>query len=214
MSDTVAGAIKRRAIRALHATPAGEALLLNLYLWAEEGAEAAVLADVRAGGLPDWLGAQVERHARDEARHAALLRARLAELGAAARAPAVDPLSRWKLRRLRAIVARERTRFRAGAAVPLFAVAHCMEAMGVRVLERHIGVLGAAHATGALLTTIVADERHHVAACARALAALVGPEERPALEALRRRIDAVERSFAVLGALGLLAAGVALRVGS
>ena len=212
MGSAVAAAVKRRAIRALHRTPAGEALLLNVYLWAEEGAEATVLVDALAGGLPDWLVSQVERHASDEARHAALLRARLADLGAIVRAPRVDPISRWKLRRLRLLAERARPRFRAGIAVPLFAIAERMEAMGVRVLDRHVGVLADGDPTRALLARIVTDERHHVRACARALAALVGPDERPALAALRRRIAAVERSFDLVGALGLLAAGVALQV--
>jgi hypothetical protein len=216
MQARIVGAVKRRAVLALHATPHGEALLLNLYLWAEEGAEGAVLTDALAGSLPAWLAANVARHARDEERHAAWLRARLVALGAPVRAPAVDAISRWKLRRLRALASDARGRFRAGAAVPLFAVAQRMEAMGVRVLERHVAALaaaedGAAHPTRLVLERIVADERQHVGACGRALEALVEPDELQALAAVLRRVDAIERSFGVLGALGLLAAGYGLR---
>jgi hypothetical protein len=214
LQAAVVDAVKRRAIRALSATRRGEALLLHTYLWAEEGAEGAVLGEALAGDPPRWLARHVARHAGEEQRHARLLRARLAELGVAARAPRVDPISRRKLARLRRIVLAHARRFRAGRVVPTFAVALRMEAMGVRVLERHVRVLAPPHPTRALLEEIVADERHHVRSCESVLARLVAPDERAALAEVLRRVDAVERAFAVTGALGLLAAGWALRVAS
>jgi hypothetical protein len=206
-------AIKRRAIARLHRTPAGEALLLRIYLWAEEGVELEGLADLHAMALPGWLAAELRRHLADESRHAALLRRRLRALG---QTPApggarVDPLSRLKLARLRRIAERAAGRFQAGRAVPLLALAFRMEAMGVRVIERHVQVLRALAATAPeppalpLLEEILADERRHVASCARALDRLVAPPEQPDLTRLLGKIDGVERAFGITGALAMLA---------
>ena len=78
-------AIKSHAITVLHATVRGEALLLRIYLWAEQGAEQQPEGDVIAADLPTWLVDQMARHAQDEERHATLLRRRLAEIGTDAR---------------------------------------------------------------------------------------------------------------------------------
>jgi hypothetical protein len=203
-------AIKRRAIARLHRTASGEALLLRIYLWAEEGVEVEGLVDLRRLSPPPWLAEQLRGHLADESRHAALLRRRLRALGADTGAPGrVDPLSRFKLAWLRRIGGRAAPSFRAGACVSLLAVAYRMEAMGVRVLRRHVGVLeaaaGAQKPALALLRAILADEECHVTACRAALDRLVDDAERPALEALVARIDGVDRAFGVTGALALLA---------
>ena len=52
---------------------------------------------------------------------------------------------------------------------------------------------------------MLTDERGHQSQCTRTLKKLVTPDEEPALEALRERIDSVERSFGVSEALGLFA---------
>lgn len=225
-------AIKSHAIAVLHSTVRGEALLLRIYLWAEEGAEktenteraeqrieGAVLGDVIAADLPGWLADQIARHAQDEERHATLLRRRLAEMGADARRVDIDPLSRWKLRAIEKVALASAAGFRAGRAVPLFAVAHRMEAMGVRVLERHLRALARIEArrqvdvpARELLREIAADERRHVELCARALRALVHGDEAPLLGDLLRRIDAIERAFGICSAIGLVAAGYGFKI--
>ena len=213
-------AIKRRALVALHATRRGEALLLNMYLWAEEGAEGAVLRKALATGMPQWLAEQTDRHLRDEERHAALLRKRLADLGAAPGGLKVDALSRWKLRSLEKLAGESAAGFRQGVKVPIFAIAYRLEAMGVRVLERHLEVCsqlaergGEVAPTRELLQQVTADERHHVQACERVLQRLVtDDDEQPKLAKLLGRIDAVERAFGVCGAVGMLAVGYAFQL--
>lgn len=212
LQATLVDDIKRRALRALHRTPRGEALVLRTYLWAEELAEGEVL-DETAAGAPPWLARQLERHAADEKRHAVLLRQRLDQLGQAdAGLPGADALCRSKLDKLRALAAAYAPRFRSPV-VPLLAVACGMERLGVRVMSRHLAVLaedeapGRPHPTATLLRRIVAEERGHVAGCERALARLVEPDEEAPLAELRRRIAAIDRAWGVTGALTFLALG-------
>lgn len=211
LQATLVDDIKRRALRALHRTTRGEALVLRTYLWAEELAEGEVL-DETAAGAPPWLARQLERHAADERRHAVLLRARLDQLGQAVDLPGADALCRSKLDRLRALAAAYAPPFRSPV-VPLLAVACGMERLGVRVMSRHLAVLaeleepGRPHPTATLLRRIVVEERGHVAGCERALARLVEPDEEALLAELRRKIDAVDRAWGVTGALTFLALG-------
>ncbi|MFL5348049.1 MAG: hypothetical protein ACJ8AT_24930 [Hyalangium sp.] len=206
----------------MHRSVEGEALLLRVYLAGEEYAENdALLGRLKALG-PAWLSDGMERHLADERRHAALLRARLAELGAdpAAHLPGgVDGLEAGKLRRLRALVTTYAKDFEAGERVPLLAVAARMEAMSVRIFQRHVEVLeaweresGAPHPTAELLRSVVKDEQRHVRGCELAIERLVQPQEREALAALGARIEAIERRGATAGALALWAVGVALRL--
>jgi hypothetical protein len=211
--------IKRRALAALHATTRGEVLLLDIYLWAEEGAEHAALRDAMSADPPPWLAAQVARHLGDEAYHAVLLRERLRQLGAAPASREIDVVSRWKLRALERLGRASASDFRLGLTVPLFAVAYRMEAMGLRVLERHLAVLerveqrtGRPDETREVLLRIASDERHHVEACARALLRLTDDDEHPRLAAVLARIDAVERAFGICGAVGLWLAGLFFRL--
>ncbi len=216
LQATLVDDIKRRALRALHRTARGEALVLRTYLWAEELAEGEVL-DETAAGAPPWLARQLERHAADEKRHAVLLRQRLDQLGQTGAPmgpalPGADALCRSKLDRLRALAAAYAPRFRSPV-VPLLAVACGMEKLGVRVLTRHLAVLaeveepGRPHPTATLLRRIVVEERGHVAGCERALAKLVEPDELPLLAELRGKIEAVDRAWGVTGALTFLALG-------
>jgi hypothetical protein len=214
--------IKRAAVARLHESTEGEALLLRVYLAGEEYAENdALLGRLRELG-PPWLSDGIERHLVDERRHAALLRARLAALGSdpEARLPGgVDGLEARKLRRLRALVTTHGPDFEAGERVPLLVVAARMEAMSVRIFSRHLEVLeageratGSVHPTAELLRGVVQDEQRHVRGCEAAIERLVKPQEREALEALGARIEAIERSGAITGAVALWAVGVALRL--
>jgi hypothetical protein len=216
--------VKRRAIRALHQTPRGEALLLQIYLWAEEGAESEALGELR-GEDPAWLRKQVESHLADERKHAGWLRERLAEIGmpVSSEQAQIDRLSRTKLDRLRRLCLGRAPRFRQGLRVPTMAVAYRMEAMGVRVMERHASELRAMesvrHAdayrpTRELLERILKDERCHVAGCKGALAKLTTAEEQAELEQLLEEIDKIERAFGLTGAMGLWLAGQALKLES
>ena len=200
--------IKRHAIARLHRSPSGEALLLELYLWAEEAAGSGAFADLTDLDCPPWLRAVLERHTSEEDRHAVLLRERLAKIGAVPRRPRVGPLSRWKLARLRQVAKRSASSFRAGLCVPYLTLAWRMEVMGVRVLARHVAVLGSEtqeSATRQMLETILRDERGHVCSCEASLKRLVAEEEREALTSLAERIDAADRRFGIVGALALLA---------
>lgn len=208
LRDVLLERVKRPALRVLHTTRAGEALMLQTYLLAEEAAEGGLLLDPRVGTAPDWLRPQLERHRSDEERHAALLRARLEALGAKPMGM-IDPVSRWKLARLERLLRESGSRFRAGPLVPTLAVAWRLERMGVRVFERHLDVLPD-HPSSALLRRLLSDERAHVGICRHALARLVPEDEQPALQSLVARIDRIERAFGVLGACLLLAIGVAL----
>ncbi len=202
--------LKRRAIARLHRHASGEALLLEIYLWAEEAAGSGAFADLKDLVLPPWLRAKLEHHASDENRHAMLLRKRLADLGVAPRPPRVDSLSRWKLGRLRQLVECSASSFRSGLCVTGLTLAWRMELMGVRVLTRHVDVLRsetASFGSGAalrVLEQILRDERAHARACETSLNRLVAEDEREALASLAGRIDAQERRFGITGALMLL----------
>jgi uncharacterized radical SAM superfamily Fe-S cluster-containing enzyme len=217
---SIVDAVKRRALRTLHSTRAGEVLMLRLYLWAEETSESEALERVAASTPAAWLREQLVRHRDDEQRHAVLFRARLEAFGASSSALGghADRLARGRLKRLERLGSAAAASFREGGAVPLLAIVERMEAMGVRVMHRHVDVLERLEAEGrgspqtrALLEAVLTDERGHLSKCARALEKLVASDERPALEALRERIDAVERSFGVSEALGLFALAQALK---
>jgi hypothetical protein len=214
--------VKRRAITQLHRTARGEALLLELYLFAERGAEGESLAAVTLdAAAPAWLRKQAEHHLADERRHAGLLERRLLELGfepsaGGASGPQLDRFTAGKLAQLRAIGARYAPRFQSGARVPVMVVAHVLEKMGVRVMERHASVLtqldaGCAGPTAQTLASILADERRHVLGCAAAVRKLTLPGEQADLAQLYREVEAVERQWAIAGAFAMLAMGIGLR---
>lgn len=190
---------------------------MRVYLEGEEHAERAVLLDPVTETAPDWLKRWLGKHRADESRHAGMLRARIVELtGEPALASGrMDPVSRWKMRRLARLARASAPKFEKGLLVPLLAIAWRMEQMGVKVFRRHVEVLAARgdgkHAvTRAMLEKILRDERGHVAACERALRRLVTAPEWNDLTMLVFRIDRIERAFGVLGAWVLLFMGVTL----
>jgi hypothetical protein len=217
LRDTMLEAVKRPAIRVLHASPRGEAAILRVYLEGEEHAERAVLLDPVTNDAPDWLQKWLVKHRADEARHAEMLRARIVELtGDATRGTGnMDPVSRWKMRRLARLARAYAPKFREGLLVPILATASRMEAMAARVFARHVDVLRAKNKkrsspTLPVLEKILKDERGHVTMCERALARLVAAPEWNDLQMLVLKIDRIERAFGVLGAFVLLSLGVFL----
>ena len=213
LRDRLLEATKRPALRLLHRTSRGEALIVRLYLEAEQHAEEAAPWEPMLGSAPAWLRTWLDHHRAEERRHAALFAARLAELtGPRAREArrGFDRLSRRKLRALHRLVIAFAPRFQAGALVPALAVAWRMEEMGVRVFQRHAEVLAGSAPAAPLLPvmrTVLADERRHARACRHATARLVADAERPELESLLAKIDDIERRLGVLGAFVLLVAG-------
>ncbi|HEY5451016.1 MAG TPA: hypothetical protein VIQ54_19815, partial [Polyangia bacterium] len=75
--DALLEATKRPALRLLHRTRDGEALLVRLYLEAERYAERAAPWEPLLANAPRWLAAWLDRHRADERRHAELFAARL-----------------------------------------------------------------------------------------------------------------------------------------
>jgi hypothetical protein len=204
---------KRPALRLLHRTARGEALIVGLYLEAEQHAEEAAPWEPMLGAAPAWLRTWLDHHRTEERHHAALFATRLAAL-TRAEAPTsrsgLDHLSRLKLRALHRLVVGSAPRFGAGALVPALAVAWRMEEMGVRVFRRHAEVLAETAADAPLLPVlkeVLADERRHARACRHAVSRLVAAGEQSALASLLKKIDRVERRLGVLGAVALLVAG-------
>lgn len=193
--------IKRHALSLSRSSARAQAGILTEYLWAEEGAESSALQRTAAASAPAWLGKLVANQLADEARHAALLRDRLGALGAAVDrpAPGIAKLKLWWLERA---VAPYRCAFAAGEIVVMVAIAAQFEATGVRVFERHLGVLAPDDPLHEMLASIVADERRHARSCAAALEKLVAPGERFLLAELRERIAGVDRALGVTIAVG------------
>lgn len=212
--------IKRHALMMAAGSPRAEVQVLQEYLWSEESAESdALRRTLDAAAPPVWLARLIDRQLADERRHAELLRGRLAALGAPAARPP-PAIARAKLWWIERACAPYRAAFAAGPIVVFLAVAAQLEATGVRVFGRHLGVLegrergaAAADPTAAVVRAILADEKRHARSCAAALERLVTDEERGALGELRGRIAAVDRAFGVTIALGywLLITAHALR---
>ena len=223
--------IKSAALRHLHASAAGERLLLRLYLLGEECTEIALPSEL-LGEPPAWLARQMAHHLADERHHAALFAAalaahgepapeRLAPAGAPASAPAsapagapaqLDSLSRRKIAQWRALAQRNGTRFSAGLLVPAFAICLCTEQMASRVLQRHCKVIGTTHPLYPLLSGVLRDEDRHVRLCTQTLARLVTPAEQASLALLLEEIRAIDRAWGISGALALYGAGIASRL--
>ena len=210
--DRLLEATKRPALRLLHRTRAGEALLVRLYLEAERHAERAAPWEPMLASAPRWLAAWLDHHRADERRHAALFADRLRALTGRdddARG-GFDPISRRKLAALHRLVVRRSGAFGAGPLVPALAIAWRMEEMGVRVFARHVEVLADVRPDAPLLPVLRAvldDERRHARAARRCVERLVSPHEQPALARLVTRIDAIERRLGVAGALLLFSIG-------
>jgi hypothetical protein len=210
--------IKRAALRQLHASRAGERLLLSLYLAGEESSEQALQRELRANA-PDWLMRQCDQHLADEQEHARLFTQAMAARGghgqvAAAPGPAPQPdwLSRRKLERWQALIRRHAPHFGAGALVPAYAIALAAEQTAVRILQRHCDLIGPGHALHALLFRVLGDEQRHTRLCSHALQRCVAAHEQARLARLLHEARANERRFGVTGAIGMWIAGVALRL--
>jgi hypothetical protein len=206
--------IKRHALTLSLRSPRAQAAILTEYLWGEEGAESSALQKTAEAAAPPWLGKLVTRQLADEQRHAALLRGRLTELGAAGRPP--PALAKAKLWWLERACAPYMNAFSAGPIVVMLQVAAQLEATGVRVFGRHLAVLeehAAADPLAEIVRSILADERRHARSCAAAVEKLLHAHERPALAELRERIAGVDRAFGVTIAVGywLLIAARVLR---
>jgi len=198
--DTIKHNALTRSVRSRRA----QAHILTEYVWAEEGAESTALERVGDSGLP-WLAKLVDRQLADERRHAMLFRTRLAELGVAHASPPPG-LMRAKLWWLDRACAPYHDAFAAGSIVVLLAVAAQLEATGVRMFSRHLGVLEALvpdDPTTAILRSVVADEKRHARSCAAAAERLVRSDERAAYDALRDAIARIDRAFGITISLGM-----------
>jgi len=211
LQATCVDRIKRTALRQLHASTAGEKLLLRIYLIGEEATEIA-LHDELVPTPPEWLARQMAQHLADEQRHAALLADALRQRGWTPSPSRPDRLSRKKIERWHALARAYAPRFAQGVLVPAYAIGLCAEQMAQRVLQRHCETIGPRDALYPLLSGILVDEGRHVRLCRRTLQRSVSTDEWPALEALLQEIRAVDRSFGITGALAMLAAGLALRL--
>jgi hypothetical protein len=206
--------IKRAALCQLHASIAGERLLLRIYLIGEESSEIALRSDL-LGQPPAWLARQQERHLADERRHASLFTAALAARGGTAPTPSAarpDVITLRKIAQWRALAHRYCTRFSSGHLIPAFAIGLCAEQTFARVLRRHCALIGAAHPLHHLLQGVLSDEDRHVRLCQHTLARLVLPSEHGQLASLLDEIRTIDRAWSLSGALIMYLAGIALRV--
>jgi len=73
--DRLLEATKRPALRLLHRTREGEAVLVRLYLEAERHAEQAAPWEPMLAAAPRWLAAWLDRHRADERRPRRAVRA-------------------------------------------------------------------------------------------------------------------------------------------
>lgn len=208
--DWLLEATKRPALRLLHRTRDGEALLVRLYLEAERHAEQAAPWEPMLASAPRWLAAWLDLHRADERRHAELFAQRLRLLTGQdsddGDARGFDAISRRKLAALHELVVRCAPAFDAGALVPALAIAWRMEEMGVRVFARHVEVLADARPDAPLLPMlqgVLDDERRHARAARRCVERLVTDRESAALASLVDRIDRIERRLGVAGAVVL-----------
>ena len=204
--------IKRAALRQLHASRAGELLLLRVYLIGEEATEKTLQHELMPTA-PAWLQRQVDQHLREEQEHSELFAAAMRERGM--QPPAElrpDWLSRAKIGRWQRIARRHAPHFQQGVLVPAYAIGLCAEQMAERVLNRHCAVLPADHPLQPLLARVLHDEGKHVRLCMRTLSLSVSEAEMPHLQRLLAEARAVDRSFGVSGAVGMYLAGAWLRL--
>ncbi|MES2887922.1 MAG: ferritin-like domain-containing protein [Pseudomonadota bacterium] len=205
--------LKRAGLRELHASEAGERLLLHVY-WVGEQVTEIALCHPSFTDRPVWLERQMAQHLADEQRHTQSFEDALRARGAvpATQPPRADALSRWKIWRWQRLATSFAPRFAQGAWVPAFAIGLCAEQMATRVLTRHCDAIGDQHPLYPLLSSVLADEARHVRMCQHTLTRMVQPGEQAALVALLAQVRAVDRAFGITGALGLLLAAWVLRL--
>jgi len=228
--------IKRAALRRLHASTAGEILLLRMYLIGEESTEQALQDDWMPTDAPQWLSRQSAQHLAEERLHVLAFADAIAQRGgttrntargaaspdvvgavnevtgangtaAAATQSEPDWLSRRKIARWKRLGQRHAPHFSHGVLVPAYAIGLCAEQMGVRVLRRHCDTIGAEHPLHPLLAGVLDDESRHVRLCMHTLKRIVTQEELPRLEALLQEIRRIERGFGISGSIGMYLAG-------
>ncbi|OAK64814.1 hypothetical protein A3K87_13430 [Variovorax paradoxus] len=210
--------LKRAALRQLHASNAGEMLLLRFYLVGEESSEQALQRELRIDP-PDWLARQLDQHLADEQLHARLfaeainLRGGTAQAAASPEeAPRPDWFSRRKLARWQQLIRRHAPHFAHGGLVPAYAIGLSAEQMASRILQRHCALIGQQHPLHPLLSRVLADEDRHIRLCSHTLQRCVAPHEQARLAQLMREVRDTERGFGITGAAGMWLAGVALRL--
>lgn len=210
--------IKRAALRQLHASNAGEMLLLRFYLVGEESSEQALQRELRIDP-PEWLARQLDQHLADEQLHARLFAEAIVQRGGNAQAaaspeeaPRPDWFSRRKLARWQQLIRRHAPHFAHGGLVPAYAIGLSAEQMASRILQRHCALIGPAHALHPLLSRVLADEDRHIRLCSHTLQRCVAPHEQARLAQLMREVRDTERGFGITGAAGMWFAGLALRL--
>ncbi len=195
--------IKRHALTISLRSPRAQAHVLTEYLWSEEGAESTVLERVTPDA-PEWLDKLIRRQLLDEQRHASLLRGRLAELGVTVTRPPPQ-LLKVKLWWLDRVCEPYKTAFAAGPIVVLLAAAAQLEATGVRMFSRHLGVLeerAPADPTTEIIRSIVGDEKRHAKSCRAAALRLVREDERALFDELCDKIAAIDRALGITISIG------------
>lgn len=209
--------IKRAALRQLHASNAGERLLLRIYLIGEQATEITLQREL-VTEPPDWLVQQMDQHLAEEREHVRAFGAALAERGednVAYSHAQPDWFSRRKIAQWHAIARRYEASFANGLLVPAFAIGLCAEQMATRVLERHVQLLNEipeSHPLQPLLVRVLADEVRHVRLCSDTLTRLVEPHEQLAFKKMLDEIRTIDRSWSVTGAIGLLLIGLIFRL--
>ncbi|MEY4560925.1 MAG: hypothetical protein RLZZ618_202 [Pseudomonadota bacterium] len=204
--------IKRAALHHLHASAAGERLLLRMYLAGEEATELTLQREL-IPSPPEWLSRQMAQHLTEEQGHAhrfaEALRARGAD-GASGMAP--DRLSRQKIAAWHRLALKHAPEFEQGVLVPAFVIGLAAEQMASRVLQRHVDTIAPTHPMASLLSDVLADETKHIRLCMHTLERLVQPHEWPHLAHLLAVVRRIDRAWGVSGALAMWLAGVALRL--
>jgi hypothetical protein len=195
----------------LHATPAGEILVLRAYLAGEVATELELHADF-AAHAPAWLQRQIAHHLMEEHQHAAAFAAALGDRGACAQAQPPDFITRWKIRQLRRLAQRYGARFSNATVAAVFVISLCAEQMACRVLERHCSLLGPGHPMYPLLAGVLADEQRHVRLCSQTLLRLIPPHERGLMSAMLSQARKLDRAFGITGALAMYCASRWLRL--
>lgn len=209
--------IKRAALGQLHASNAGERLLLRIYLIGEQATEIALQREL-VTEPPEWLVRQMDQHLAEEQEHVRAFGAALAERGEVNVAHShaqPDWLSRRKIVQWHAIARRYEASFANGLLVPAFAIGLCAEQMATRVLERHVlwlNQMPESHPLQPLLVRVLADEGRHVRLCSDTLTRLVEPHEQVAFKKMLDEIRTIDRSWSVTGAIGLLLTGSIFRL--
>lgn len=205
--------IKRAALRRLHASNAGEILLLRMYLIGEESTEQALQDDWMPEAAPQWLSRQSAQHLAEERQHVLAFADAIAQRGGMSGNAASngqgepDWLSRRKIARWQRLGQRHAPHFAQGVLVPAYAIGLCAEQMGVRVLRRHCDTIGVDHPLHPLLAGVLDDESRHVRLCMHTLKRIVTQEELPRLDTLLREIRSIERGFGISGSIGMYLAG-------